>query len=219
MQACQVYTQPNDTAVRLAELKVSEAALREAVNQGHLQRTRLTPNHPRIFPGLEMWGWTVASLRNQLSQYGWYAEEKSNYPLTAHREHNFVIAVASGDSYVGNPIGIPTTRSKKGKNTADAVEHNSQIDMFAELLPEPSDSLNVLIQDTWILLHYIDQVKKEIRIELSRPSGIDDSGKIIAWSERVILSSIDLDDDLPEIFFSGSGGPDIDIDIRRKSAS
>ncbi|MFO2234306.1 hypothetical protein QOU29_16540 [Pseudomonas aeruginosa] len=215
MQACQVFSELDEVAIRLEQLYLAREALREAVNQAHLQRVRLTPNHPSVFAGLEMWGWLVGALREQLRALGWFAHEKSNYPLTIHSTLNLAIAVASGDSNVGNPLGLPSNRSKKGKNTVDAVEQNRQFDMFAELLPEPEQLPESGSHDTWILLHHTDPAKKEIRMELSRPSGIGKGGKISSWSERIMLGSIDLDDDFTEI--THPSGPDIDIEIRRKN--
>lgn len=215
MQACQVFSALDEVAFRLERLDLSREALREAVNQAHLQRVRLTPNHPSIFAGLEMWGWLVGALRDQLRTLGWFAHEKANYPLTVHSTLNLAIAVASGDANVGNPLGVPSNRSKKGKNTVVAVEQNCQFDMFADLLPEPEELPESESHDTWILLHHTDPAKKEIRMELSRPSGIDKGGKINSWFERIMLGSIDLDDDFTVI--TPPSGPDIDIEIRRKS--
>lgn len=216
MQTCQVFSELDEIAFRLEQLNVSRETLREAVNQAHLQRVRLTPNHPSIFPGLEMWGWMVGSLRNQLRSFGWLGHERANYPLTVHPELNLAIAVASGDANVGNPFGTPANRSRKGKNTVDAVEQNCQLDMFVDLLPDPEEVPEYANHDTWILLHHTDLSKKEIRMELSRPSGIGKGGKIHSWFERIMLGSIDLDDDLVSV--TPPNGPDIDIEIRRKNA-
>ncbi|VDL20731.1 hypothetical protein BANRA_00002 [Pseudomonas aeruginosa] len=61
MQACQVFSDQDEIAARLEQLSLEREPLREAINQAHLQRVRLTPNHPSIFPGLEMWGWLVGA--------------------------------------------------------------------------------------------------------------------------------------------------------------
>jgi hypothetical protein len=214
MQACQVFSDQDAVTTRLELLSLERDALREAVNQAHLQRARLTPNHPKIFSGLEMWGWMVKAVRDQLRPLGWVAHETSNYPLTFHPVHNLAIAIASGDSHVGNPFGRPSSRSRKGKNTVHAVEQNCQFDMFADLLPEPEELPDIGAHETWVLLHHTDILKKEIRIELSRPSGMGKGNKIISWSERIMLGSISLDDDFFEV--TPPSGPDIDIEIRRK---
>lgn len=216
MQACQVISDADDVSYRLGQMSTSPEVFREAVNQGHLHRVRLTPNHPLIFPGMEMWGWIVGSLRDQLRGLGWVAHEKSTYPVTVHPDLNLAISVASGDANVGNPYATPTTRSKKGKNTVEAVEQNCQLDMFADLIPEPLQYAEHDGYDTWVLLHHTDHLKNEIRFELSRPSSIDHGGKIKGWFERILLGVIDLDDDFALV--APTGGPDIDIDIRRKNA-
>lgn len=208
-----VYKEPEAIASRLEQLCLNEEDLRDSIYQAHLQRVRLTPNHPRIFPGLEMWGWAVSSLREHLRPHGWVRVEAGNFSLTVHEELGIAIAIASGDESTGNAYAHPSNRSKKGRNTVEAVEANQQFDLFEDLLPETKEEAGG--RDTWVLLHHTDAVKKEIRIELSRPSEIGNDGKICAWSERILLGSISFDDDIIDI--SPGSGPDIDIEIRRKA--
>lgn len=216
MQSCQMFSDPADVTLRLDQLSLTLEALREAIFQGHLHRVRLTPNHPSIFPGMEMWGWIVGSFRDQARPLGWSAHEKINFPLTVHSGLKLAVSVASGDASVGNLYAIPTNRSKKGKSTVDAILQNCQLDMFADLIPQPTEFSGLEGFETWILLHHTDRANNEIRFELSRPSSIDHSGKITEWSERILLGAIDLDDSFADI--SGPSGPDIDITIRRKNA-
>ncbi|MBX3713501.1 MAG: hypothetical protein KF800_16200 [Lysobacter sp.] len=204
-------TNPKSVADRLAELGLEEGRLREAVFQGHLQRTRLTRNHPTIYHGLNMWGELVAALREQLSPE-WVREDIGSYALTVNELLKLAIAVASGDEGTGDPAAHPSNRSRKGRNTVDAIEANRQFELF-ELLPPKSD--NEESYQTWVLMHHTDHVRGEIRVELSLPLSIGADGKITAWAERIILSSIPFDDQLVEI--NPPSGPDIDIDIQRKA--
>lgn len=208
-----VVSEPVEVYGRLAQLGLREEPLREALRQAHLQRSRLTQNHPKIFFGLEMWGWGVAALREQLRPMDWVRADVGNFPLTVHEELGLAIAIAAGDEATGNPSATPSNRSRKGRNTVDAVEMNQQFDMFAESLPQTKEEAQG--NDTWVLLHFTDVAKPEIRCELSRPSEIGEDGKIRAWSERIILGSIPLDGDSIEV--APPSGPDIDIEIRRKA--
>lgn len=210
-----VHAVPETVLGRLGQLQLSESALREAIYQAHLQRARLTKNHPPTFPGLAMWGFAVGSLGEQLRSLGWMRVDEGNYPLVVNEELGLAISVASGDEDTGNPDAYPSNRSKKGKNTVAAVESNLQADLFPETLQEKTDDSNENERDTWILLHYTDVLKKEIRIELSRPTHIGEDGRISVWTERVLLNSIPFDDDLTEII--PLNGPDIDFEIRRKT--
>lgn len=213
MNAIVLFENTDEIASRLDQLEVNEVALREAVYQGHLQRTRLTLNHPTIYHGLNMWGEIVAALREQLRPLGWTRQEVGSYALTVHEERGLAITVASGDEATGNPSAHPCNRSKKGRNTVEAIEANRQLELFEKLPPEIQDEADG--KQTWVLMHHTDTVRGEIRLELSRPSSIGKDGKISEWSERIILSSIPFDDDLVEIY--PPSGPDIEIDIRRKA--
>lgn len=201
----------DEIASRLKQLGVIDTKLREAVYQGHLQRTRLTLNHPTIYHGLNMWGEIVAGLREQLRPFNWTRQEVGGYALTVHEELGLAIMVASGDEATGKSSAHPCNRSKKGRNTVDAIEANRQLEMF-EKLPETEEDTGG--KQTWVLLHHTDIVCGEIRLELSRPSNIGKDGKISEWAERIILGSIPFDDELVEIY--PPSGPDIEIDIRRK---
>lgn len=213
MSAIILFDNTDEIASRLDQLEVNEVALREAVYQGHLQRTRLTLNHPAIYHGLNMWGEIVAALREQLRPLGWSRQEAGGYALTIHEERGLAITVASGDGATGNPSAHPCNRSRKGRNTVEAIEANRQLELFETLPPEAQDEADG--KQTWFLVHHTDTVRGEIRLELSRPSSIDKDGKISNWSERIILGSIPFDDDLVEIY--APSGPDIEIDIRRKA--
>lgn len=212
MNATVLFDNPEEIASRLEQLGVNERALREAIYQGHLQRTRLTLNHPVIYHGLNMWGEVVAALREQLRPLEWVREDIGSYALTAHEELKLAISVASGDEATGNPSAHPSNRSRKGRNTVDAIEANRQLELFEQLPPEDQVEEG---KQTWVLMHHTDTSRGEIRVELSRPSSIGKDGKINEWAERIILNSIPFDDDLVEIY--APNGPDIDIDIRRKA--
>lgn len=211
-----LHGSPEEIATRLAQLGVTEVALREAIYQGHLQRSRMTLNHPRTFPGLVMWGEVVAALREQLRPMGWDRRDVGSFPVTVNEDLNLAIAVASGDEATGVPYAHPTNRSKKGRNTVDAIEANRQMGLFEQV----EEFLQVVKDDvegnqTWLLMHYTDTTRGQIRFELSLPADIGDDGKITSWAERILLGSISFDDDLVDIL--QSGGPDIDIEIRRKA--
>lgn len=205
-------TNPKSVADRLAELGLEEGRLREAIYQGHLQRTRLTRNHPTIYHGLNMWGEVVAALREQLRPLEWVREDIGSYALTVHEDLKLAIAVASGDEGTGDPSAHPSNRSRKGRNTVDAIEANRQLELFEQLPPQSDKEASY---QTWVLMHHTDHMRSEIRVELSLPLCIGSDGKITDWAERIILNSIPFDDQLLEI--NPPSGPDIDIDIQRKA--
>lgn len=207
-----VYVEPHAVEERLAQMELTEEVLVEALRLAHVHAARLTENHPRIYPGLVMWAEVVASLRNLLRPMGWHRPDSSVYELVINGYDTLGIAVASGDEGTGVEAGHPSNKSPKGRYTLKAVDANRQADMFAEMLPPQSAPPPEL--ETWVLLHHFDPKRKERRIELSRPSDMDLDGKIIEWSERIILTPLSFDDDFDEIILPET--PNIDFEIRRK---
>jgi len=207
-----VYVEPQSVEERLAQMELTQEVLVEAVGLAHVYVARLTENHPRIYPGLVMWAEVVASLRNLLRPMGWHRPDSSVYEVVINAEDTLGIAVASGDEATGNPDATPSNKSPKGRYTVMAVDANRQADMFADMLPTkvPTSEL-----ETWFLLHHFDAKKKERRIELSRPFDMDADGKIIEWSERIILTPLTFGDDLGDLIFPES--PDVDFEIYRKT--
>lgn len=205
-----------DVATRLAQLGLEQTDLHEAVSQGMLARNECTPNDPPLAPGLITWLRTVRVLREKLIPKKWTRSDEGNYPLVVNPECNLAIAVASGDENTGNANATPMTKSPKGPKTQSAIEVNQyQISLF-EAIPEfeiPETPHNDRI--TWILLQHYDQIKKEVRFELSLPSSY--SGKIDGWDERIILTALPFDPTvvipvpvLPNL-------PDIDIPLIRRA--
>jgi hypothetical protein len=215
-----IRTDADDVDSRLAELGLSRAVLEEPVAQGVMARSECTPNDPPLFPGISVWARTVRSLREKLIPvpFGWSRCDEGNYPLCVSPDGKLAIAVATGDENTGNPNVMPMTKSPKGPRTQNAIsvnQYNGQGNLF-ETLPE-FDPEVLLNKDrvTWILLQHFDQVRREVRFELSLPTSY--SGRIDGWSERIIFGAISTDPSqvipvptLPNL-------PDIDVPLRRRA--
>ena len=93
------------------------------------------------------------------------------------------------------------------------LKDNQTADLFPETMPTASEG--IATTDTWILLYH--RYGNEIRLELSRPNGFDETECFVTgWSERILLGSIAQDDDpaampMPQL-------PEDDIFISRKAA-
>lgn len=209
-----IHADPEQAFSRLEQLSLNQGILHEALRQGNLYKARTTSHHPRLYRYQVMSAETIAALRDQLIQYGWEKCNDGNYELTRNAPLGVAIAVASGDSGTGIPSRTPSNKSPKGRYTVEAVEINRQLqdDLFPELLPQQKELIDM--DETWVLLHNVTET--EIKAELSKPSEIDASGMIVAWSERIILGSIPLDGDFDEI--TPPQQPDIEISISRKES-
>lgn len=209
----QVHSGPSDVVARLAQLGLVESDLRDPVHQGMLALSECTPNDPPLIPGITAWGRVVRSLREGLILKGWSRSDEGNYSLVISPEGTIAIATATGDEYTGDPLANPATKSIKGPRTQSAVEFNSQqLVLFPDFQPPASGDDG---KATWILLQHFDNVKKEVRIELSLP--VSYSGRVDGWAERIILGSLPFDSAanitvplLPDL-------PDIEVPLRRRA--
>lgn len=213
MQTANIVHAPADVAARLAELGLKEEHLLESLRQANLYRVRTTSHHPRLYRYQVMTAETIAALRDLLVTEGWQKLDEGQYELTLNRSTAVAIAVASGNDNVAQIDGTPSNKSPKGRHTVAAVHSNRQADMFADLLPVEDTIANV-VRDTWVLLHHV--TKDGIYSELSRPTKIGDDGMIESWSERILLSKIELDGD--PVSINAPDQPDIDIFISKKAA-
>ena len=216
MQAL-VRFEASDVETRLKELGLTIAVLQEPVMEGMQARSECTPNHPPLFSGFTTWATTVRCLRERLSPipFGWTASDEGGYSLVISPSGKIAIAVATGDENTGNPQVTPMTKSPKGPRTQSAIEVNQYQGSLFDEIPE-FDVSNMANSDrvTWILLQHYDQVRKEVRYELSLPTSY--SGKVDGWSERIILGALPFDPSsaipipvLPNL-------PDIDVPLRRR---
>ena len=181
-----VYSDKDEVAARLKELEVGSSVLRTAALFGMEFLKGCTAHDPPSLKGMLVWGKITRSLRDQLVPAGWTKRNNRNYSTTVHPNDKYVIAVAAGDSNTGNPNSNKTTRTEKGPATKDAVQHNYQMSFssvsssFAQ--PEQETALR-----TWLLLHYADETTKQVKLELSLACGMDLTGHVTQWSERIIL--------------------------------
>jgi hypothetical protein len=217
-----IHDDPEGAKRRLRELGLDESVLLEAAQRGQAVRAGYTDFYPTSFPGLAAWAETVAALREALCLQGWHSLSESNFCLVASPDYSMAIAVATGDEATGDPEREPQTKSAKGKKTVQAVSSNiRQLSLFDALgireLTPSCDTSSVSTRTTWLLLIHRDSENKELRCELSLPTGMDEDQRVDGWAERILLSPTSLDGDDGAIDDLEPQGPEIDFDIPRRA--
>ncbi len=151
---------------------------------------------PPVMQGMARWGKTNELLRVRLLPRGWSHDNPKNLPRTISPAVDFAIVGTTGDAATGLAGGNPTTRYAKGLETARAIERNGQLSFdfvdhgVGEALFAVAGSENALA--TWLLLYHV--VDRQIRAELSLPESISPRGYVDAWTERIIMPAVELDD-------------------------
>ena len=183
-----------DAVARLAELGLTVEQIERAIRRAEAEASMCTSLDPPIMEGLTRWGRTNRFLREELVPAGWTYDNPRNLPRTIHPSGEFAIVATTGDA-LGQAEVRPRTKYPKGFATAQAVEVNGQLtldfgDFAAGYQSMRQSDANELL--TWLLLFEVTD--EGIRVELALPDGIDD-GWITSWTERIILTPFQRDDD------------------------
>ena len=213
-----IYIQPHDRHRRLAELRLEEEWLMDAIQMGQLQRKNCTPHHPIPYAGHSAWAETIKTLRDNMIPRDWKKDDPRGLPLVISPDGKLAIAVATGDEATGIEEFDPCTKSPKGPQTKSAVSNN-QLSLF----PEEEFAREIKNrtrrgQVTWLLLIHSDEQKRELRAELSLPIGMNEKGIVDGWEERIILGSMPFDSDRLEIPIDDNPqAPNIIVNVKRRA--
>lgn len=209
----QVFLDPLDVTPRLAELGLSDELLLEAISNGAQHAYSCTANDPVMLPGTLFWGKTVRHLRDTLVPLGWRVDNTRNFATIVHPSGQWAVGVSSGDENTGRPASSPHSRNPKGTVTKDIANQNQM--SFTEIAPDfmPPMASPPSPKSTWLLLFYSDRSTHEIRSELSLPVEMDAAGRVVEWSQRLILPSIPG----PQTIVIEDHDQEIDFDVERRA--
>lgn len=219
-----VHDQPHSRDQRLRQLGLTARALSQALLRAEADSRLCTTFDPPTFEGTTRWARTVRYLREDLVPGGdWEPHNKDSWPRTLNRKLGITVAVSAGDAPTGE-VGYPatykpSTKRRKGPATHRAVQVNQQtIPGFpAHLVPASEDEAEDAV--TWFLLYKVEG--DIIRSELSCALTVGENGKVIDWSERIMLDDIDFQLGgatlLPSSPSDGDGSQnEIDVPVRRR---
>lgn len=187
-----IINDPADVEARLQKLHpdLSPTLLREAITGGLSGRNEVTRASAPTAAGVQQWLKTVEDLRTLLATAQWHIHEQQNCPFISSPDRVISIVVMTGNSETGkNGAEDPTNQAEKGAVAEKFVQKNNhQLELFNresfKLAKENQSETQV-----WALLYHYDKGLKEVRYELSLPTGFGNK-KITEWGERVILGSI-----------------------------
>lgn len=151
----------------------------EATRDGAAGARATNDDHPKSYSGDRMWGEAVASLRVHTREHGWTAQHFLGVDMVVNASTGVAIIVTAGTAATGLANYQPGVRYARQKVTRSLV--NGHADTLFGRAPRPE-------WDVWLLLHHLGPTV--LRTELSRPAGIDNSGQVPRWLERVLLPII-----------------------------
>jgi hypothetical protein len=182
--------------LRLEELGLSIAVVKEALLTGHGDGRQYGPPYPRFVAGSVAWSGIGVRLIDLLAAKGWEGKEVQGQLRIWSTDLGVTIIPQRGDDNVGiaDPDVVPSQRNKKGPITKEAIERNYAASLFDGLEDEEQPT-----SEAWILLYAFGE--ESIRAELSWPDDFS-QGRVTSWAERIII---------PEIPFEGAGALNLDL--------
>ncbi len=202
-------------AKRLIELDLSVEILTEAVIYGQMERDGCSSLDPPTFPGTTAWAATNRALRAILMRNrAWTLSNANNFCTTISPTGEVAIAVATGDDGTGREHEASNFKNKRGPTARRAVETNQML--LFEIVQ--ADTMPVVPSKTWILL--VSRKADQVFSEMLLPRSLDESGRVEAWAERIILPTINLNDAPKKLTIPSEpeGGAEIEIDVTRRAS-
>lgn len=186
-----IVDDPANVEARLQELHpdLKTILFRDAIICGLGGRNETTRASAPTAAGVQQWLKTVEDLRTLLATVKWHIHEQRNCPFISSPDRAISIVAMTGNSETGkNGFEDPTNQAEKGAVAENFIQKNNQLELFnresIKLAKENQKETQV-----WALLYHYDKTLKEVRFELSLPTGFDKK-KITEWGERLILGSI-----------------------------
>lgn len=193
-ESARIFDDDARVTTRLFDLNLTVSDLQFAIQYAASHAFECTQNDVRSLAGYLMYARGTRGLRDRLAPDGWVPTNTRNLEAIASPDGELSIIVASGDAFTGIAGQTPSTRNDKGPLTREAVQGNQLhfTDYYGDSdFPRPT---TIPPKQTWILLHYTDKEKDEIRLELSLPVEMSDAGYVHVWQERIVLSPVSFAD-------------------------
>lgn len=191
-------------APRLLQLGITPWAITDAVAAGEIARRSCTDHDTKSAPGFYAWNETTRGLRDRTVGRGWHAA-KDGLETVTRDDGRIAIVVATGDEGTGDSARVSHNAHPKGSETIRAICRNNAYPRFDFANPAVNPTSPGISAETWVLL--IRSAEEGARCELSRPNTIDDTGRVIAWDERIILPTVP-----PELSPAGDDQGDLNDD-------
>lgn len=171
---------------RLSALNLISKNIESAGIAAAMVKLNATGNNTKSGPGIAEWDTFNKILRDFCCGVHWTKYQEHGIEGIISSDKRIRIIPSSGDAATGNPNQPASNKNPKGIKTVELVENVIQGSLFNGF-PNQSDDDKI---ETYVLLYHYSNNK--IKLELSKPSFIR-KGKITAWSERIILDTVEFD--------------------------
>lgn len=118
----------------------------------------------------------------------------------ARRTDGLAFAFKQGNASTGVIEGVPQPKNGLGIVTVLELQRNRATATPEQLtVDELSAEAESRPQTLWLLLFHRDADEQHVSLEVSLPTGVTDTGKILGWDKRIVLGETGIDDWIVEV--------------------
>jgi hypothetical protein len=201
---------------RLRAFGLSTELIHMALRPGLSRAANRTSKALRSTPGTDIYHDTMEHLHLLLAEMGWSLVHIDHQPRLLHPDARIAVAIASGTNVASwDPRWTPRTRRKGVATRNSLAGPRAEVVALFDVpgVEQDEELVNAArLAPLWLLVH--ERTVRGLNLELSRPAGMNASGIVTEWADRIIIGFLDLDGDLTVFDNPDDGGFDVPVQPR-----
>lgn len=198
---------------RLVTFSLSSDLIHDCLDPGYRLSRNFPGSNPPSSRGNTIWDHAFKNLTQRLVEVeGWSMKIVEQQHRFVHPDGIMAMTLSSAENVANSdPQQTPRTKNPKGAVTESALDDQP----MAPVLPlfeddeqpprvEPSSES---MPPLWFLLYEVTD--RGLLLELSRPKKMEQSGRVVEWSDRIIIKPLLLVDDFDD--FAPQEEEEIDV--------
>ena len=208
--------QPDDER-RLAEFDLSSGDFHTAFRPGLSRAVNRSELAPPNAAGTDLYNDTFELLAQILVARGWRKTVVMGQPRVIHPDGKCQLALSSAQDVADPDHRVSPKTRRKGPATQRSLDTDlpkSQVPLPLPEWVENDGELPPKLKEAplWFVLY--EREGTFLSLGLGRPAGIDDSGRVVEWSDTIDITPLDGVGDLSVFDSDGDGVIDVPVEPR-----
>ncbi|QEQ96257.1 hypothetical protein [Neptunomonas concharum] len=178
-----IFKEETDVTDKLAFFGVTAPQLLQLAHNVATARSQATPLHAANAAGTFAYHEGVRGKRELFisNQTGWVAASYKGIEAVENHDKGLIVVFQNVTQACSS--NSPKAISGKKTGSKELVESNNNFELFPETKPQKTLHEN---KSVWYLC--VSSDIENVKVELSRPTSIDDNGQFSAFSERIFIT-------------------------------
>ena len=206
-----------DDERRLAEFDLSSGDFHTAFRPGLSRAVNRSELAPPNAAGTDLYNDTFELLAQILVARGWRKVVVMGQPRVIHPDGKCQLALSSANDVADPDHRVSPKTRRKGPATQRSLDTDlpkSQVPLPLPEWVENDDELPPKLKEAplWFVLY--EREGSFLQLALGRPAGMDDSNRVVDWSDTINIAPLDGIGDLSVFDLDGDGDIDVPVEPR-----